>query len=47
MMREFEMIDLGLISYFIGIKFQRTKKGLNMHQQRYAMGLNFKELRRD
>ncbi|GAU26253.1 hypothetical protein TSUD_224440 [Trifolium subterraneum] len=36
MMREFEMTDLGHISYFLGIEFQRTSKGLILHQKKYA-----------
>ncbi|GAU30980.1 hypothetical protein TSUD_104940 [Trifolium subterraneum] len=36
MMREFEMTDLGHISYFLGIEFQRTSEGLILHQKKYA-----------
>ena len=36
MMREFEMTDLDLISYFLGIEFKRTDEGVIMHQGRYA-----------
>jgi hypothetical protein len=36
MMSEFEMTDLGLISYFLGIEFLRTSKGLMLHQKKYA-----------
>ncbi|GAU32405.1 hypothetical protein TSUD_220940 [Trifolium subterraneum] len=36
MMREFEMTDLGHISYFLGIEFQRTSGGLILHQKKYA-----------
>jgi hypothetical protein len=35
-MRVFEMTDLGHISYFLGIEFHITEKGLIMHQHRYA-----------
>ncbi|GAU43218.1 hypothetical protein TSUD_301050 [Trifolium subterraneum] len=37
MMREFEMTDLGHISYFLGIEFQRTSEGLILHQKKYAI----------
>jgi len=37
LMKEFEMSDLGIMKYFLGIEFQRTKLGLLMHQRRYAM----------
>jgi hypothetical protein len=33
---EFEMTDLGLMSYFLGIEFLRTENGILMHQSRYA-----------
>ncbi|GAU11617.1 hypothetical protein TSUD_346090 [Trifolium subterraneum] len=36
MMREFEMTNLGHISYFLGIEFQRTSEGLILHQKKYA-----------
>lgn len=39
MMREFEMTDLGQLSYFLGIEFTRTEKGLLMHQKKYASDL--------
>ena len=35
-MTEFEMTDLGEISYFLGIEFLRTSKGLLLHQRKYA-----------
>lgn len=35
-MKEFEMTDLGNISYFIGIEFYKYGRGLLMHQRRYA-----------
>lgn len=31
------MSDLGHIRYFIGIEFQKSNKGLLMHQKRYAL----------
>ncbi|KAK2359746.1 putative mitochondrial protein [Trifolium repens] len=34
--REFEMTDLGHISYFLGIEFLRTENGILLHQSRYA-----------
>ncbi|CAJ2637099.1 unnamed protein product [Trifolium pratense] len=36
MMNEFEMTDLGTISYFLGIEFLNTSKGLMLHQRKYA-----------
>jgi hypothetical protein len=36
MMTEFEMTDLGEISYFLGIEFLKTSKGLILHQRKYA-----------
>ncbi|GAU36961.1 hypothetical protein TSUD_57390 [Trifolium subterraneum] len=36
LMREFEMTDLGHISYFLGIEFYKSSRGLLMHQRRYA-----------
>ncbi|KAK2440388.1 putative mitochondrial protein [Trifolium repens] len=36
MMNEFEMTDLGKISYFLGIEFLNTSKGLMLHQRKYA-----------
>jgi hypothetical protein len=34
--KEFEMSDLGDISYFLGIEFYKSGRGLMMHQRRYA-----------
>jgi hypothetical protein len=34
--KEFEMTDLGHMSYFLGIEFLKTDKGILMHQSRYA-----------
>lgn len=31
------MKNLGHITYFLGIEFQKTSKGLLMHQKRYAL----------
>ncbi|GAU17221.1 hypothetical protein TSUD_324240 [Trifolium subterraneum] len=36
LMREFEMTDLGHISYFLGIEFYKSSRGLLMHRRRYA-----------
>lgn len=36
MMEEFEMSDLGELSYFLGLEFSKTEKGLVMHQKMYA-----------
>ncbi|RDX96257.1 hypothetical protein CR513_21111, partial [Mucuna pruriens] len=35
MMNEFEISDLGLLSYFLGIEFEITKYGTVMHQSNY------------
>ena len=32
---EFEMLDLGLLSYFLSIKLVETKDGIVMHQKKY------------
>nr|KYP61818.1 Retrovirus-related Pol polyprotein from transposon TNT 1-94 [Cajanus cajan]KYP63036.1 Retrovirus-related Pol polyprotein from transposon TNT 1-94 [Cajanus cajan] len=32
---EFEMTDLGILSYFLGIEFAYTEKGIFMHQRKY------------
>ncbi|RDX98677.1 Copia protein, partial [Mucuna pruriens] len=39
MMNEFEMSDLGLLSYFLRIEFEITKYGTIMHQSKYARDL--------
>lgn len=36
-MKEIEMNDLGLMADFLGIEFYKFKKGLLMHQIRYAL----------
>ena len=36
MMNEFEMSDLGLLTYFLGIEFKVTQYGTVMHQSKYA-----------
>lgn len=37
LIKEFEMSDLCHITYFIDIEFQKSNKGLLMHQKRYAL----------
>lgn len=39
MMQQFEMIDLGLLSNFLCIEFQRTTHDIIMHQTKYASDL--------
>ncbi|RDX71704.1 putative mitochondrial protein, partial [Mucuna pruriens] len=39
MMNEFEMSDLGLLSYFLGIEFKMTRYGMVMHKTKYAKDL--------
>jgi len=36
MMNEFEITDLGELSYFLGMEFIRTKKGIILHQRKYV-----------
>ncbi|OIV95014.1 hypothetical protein TanjilG_22211 [Lupinus angustifolius] len=36
MKAEFEMSDLGNLSYFLGIEFTRSKDGILMHQRKYS-----------
>lgn len=36
MIKEFEMSDLGVLSYFLGIEFPTTRKGIFTHQKKYA-----------
>lgn len=31
------MTDLGLMTYFLGIEFHKSEKGLLMHQMRYSL----------
>ena len=44
MMKTFEMIDLGLMSYFLGIKVSKINEGTFILQNKYTKGLlkNFK-----
>jgi len=39
LMKEFEMNDLGKLSYFLGIEFTQTKSGVIMHQTKYTRDL--------
>ncbi|XP_026430815.1 uncharacterized protein LOC113327916 [Papaver somniferum] len=39
MVKEFEMTNLGLMSYFLGIEVQQTERGIFINQQRYAEGI--------
>lgn len=39
MMNEFEMTDLGVLSYFLGLEFNKTEKGILMHQSKYVKDL--------
>jgi hypothetical protein len=36
---EFEMTDLGKLSYFLGLEFKGSKLGVIMHQQKYISEL--------
>lgn len=36
-MKEFEMTGLCCMTYFLGIEFHKSKKGLLMRQRRYAL----------
>lgn len=37
LMAKFEMTDLGVMTYFLGMEFHKSKMGLLMHQRRYAL----------
>ena len=39
MMKEFEMSDLGLLCYFLGIEFKTIENGTMMHQTKYVTDL--------
>ncbi|XP_014506331.1 uncharacterized protein LOC106766087 [Vigna radiata var. radiata] len=39
MLQEFEMSDLGQLSYFLGIEFTKIDEGMLMHQSRYALDM--------
>ncbi|XP_073219863.1 secreted RxLR effector protein 161-like [Cicer arietinum] len=36
MEKEFEMTDLGMLAYFLGIELESRKNGIFMHQKKYA-----------
>ena len=36
MMKEFEMSDLGKLSYFLSMEFQMSKQGMALHQKKYV-----------
>src|ERR1044072_6332114 len=36
---EFEMTDLGLLHYFLGMEFKKTRAGMVMHQKKYISEL--------
>lgn len=36
MMKEFEMSYLGDLSYFLGMEFLKTEKGMVLHQKKYV-----------
>ncbi|XP_017441172.1 uncharacterized protein LOC108346619 [Vigna angularis] len=40
MLKEFEISDLGRLSYFLGIEFTKTDGGNVMHQSRYALDMS-------
>lgn len=45
LMKEFEMTDLDHMTYFLGIEFHKSKKGLLMHQRRYALEILKKNIK--
>ena len=36
LMSEFEMTDMGVLSYFLELEFKKTDSGILMHQSKYA-----------
>ncbi|GJZ91353.1 retrovirus-related pol polyprotein from transposon TNT 1-94 [Tanacetum coccineum] len=36
MQHEFEMTDLGVMKYFLGVEVQQTEKGISIRQRKYA-----------
>ena len=36
MMNEFEMSDMGKLSYFLSMEFQMSKQGMVLHQRKYV-----------
>ena len=39
LMQEFEMYDLGNLSYFLGMEFKNTEEGVFLHQTKYAQDI--------
>lgn len=39
MMVEFEMSDLGKLSYFLGMEFSTTRRGIFLHQKKYVVDI--------
>lgn len=37
MKSEFDMTDLGILNYFLGLEFVYTNKGIILHQRRYVL----------
>ncbi|XP_076881687.1 secreted RxLR effector protein 161-like [Bidens hawaiensis] len=46
MMSTFEMTDLGLLSYFLGLEIHQSKSGIFMSQEKYAKELSDEEIYR-
>ena len=46
MTKEFEMSNLGKLSYFLGMEFQIKKQGMMLHQRKYVKEI-LKRFRRD
>ena len=39
LMQEFEMSDLGNLSYFLGMKFKDMSEGVFLHKRKYAQNI--------
>jgi len=39
MKNQFEMSDLGKLTYFMGIEFEMNSQGVVIHQRKYAHGI--------
>ena len=39
MLQNFEMTDLGLLQYFLGLEVQQKSSGITIKQQKYAIDL--------
>jgi hypothetical protein len=37
MMKQFEMYDLGNLTFFLGIEFEMNSQGVVIHQMKYAL----------